>query len=145
MPRAFFKSQFFKSQNHVLNHLAYLHAQSPLFSGTSNIPLETAQQMVSTFDKPCKWWFVFSLNRTDADRLQIDRGYFQQLLESQKGIWAKAYNIPSERLHIYASYHDLDHHPHVHVVLHGERPSDGFIHCPVGPNWAKPLSTAAKR
>ena len=53
MPRAFFKSQFFKSQNHVLNHLAYLHAQSPLFSGTSNIPLETAQQMVSTFDKPC--------------------------------------------------------------------------------------------
>ncbi|WP_337575277.1 hypothetical protein [Fournierella sp.] len=132
MPRAFFKSQFFKSQNHVLNHLAYLHAQSPLFSGTSNIPLETAQQMVSTFDKPCKWWFVFSLNRTDADRLQIDRGYFQQLLESQKGIWAKAYNIPPERLHIYASYHDLDHHPHVHVVLHGERPSDGFIHCPVG-------------
>ncbi len=132
MPRAFFKSQFFKSQNHVLNHLAYLHAQSPLFSGTSNIPLETAQQMVSTFDRPCKWWFVFSLNRTDADRLQIDRGYFQQLLESQKGIWAKAYNIPPERLHIYASYHDLDHHPHVHVVLHGERPSDGFIHCPVG-------------
>lgn len=127
MPRAFFKFQFFKSQNHVLNHLAYLHAQSPLFSGTSNIPLETAQQMVSTFDKPCKWWFVFSLNRTDADRLQIDRGYFQQLLESQKGIWAKAYNIPPERLHIYASYHDLDHHPHVHVVLHGEHPSDGYV------------------
>lgn len=129
MPRAFFKSQFFKSQNHVLNHLAYLHAQSPLFSGTSNIPLETAQQMVSTFDKPCKWWFVFSLNRTDADRLQIDRGYFQQLLESQKAIWAKAYNIPPERLHIYASYHDLDHHPHVHVVLHGEHPSDGYVVC----------------
>lgn len=127
MPRAFFKSQFFKSQNHVLNHLAYLHAQSPLFSGTSNIPLETAQQMVSTFDKPCKWWFVFSLNRTDADRLQIDREYFQQLLESQKAIWAKAYNIPLERLHIYASYHDLDHHPHVHVVLHGEHPSDGYV------------------
>lgn len=127
MPRAFFKSQFFKSQNHVLNHLAYLHAQSPLFSGTSNIPLETAQQMVSTFDKPCKWWFVFSLNRTDADRLQIDREYFQQLLESQKAIWAKAYNIPLERLHIYASYHDLDHHPHAHVVLHGEHPSDGYV------------------
>ena len=129
MPKAFFKSQFFKSQAHVLNHLAYLHEQSPLFSGTSNIPLETAQQRVSTFDKSCKWWFVFSLNRTDADRLQIDREYFQQLLESQKAIWAKAYNIPLERLHIYASYHDLDHHPHVHVVLHGEHPSDGYVVC----------------
>ena len=128
MPRAFYKSNYFDSQAHTLNHLQYLHKQSPLFSGLQDISIDDALSQASEFDQACKWWFVFSLERSDAERLQIDRSYFKNLLESKKAIWAKAYNIPPERLHIYASFHDVDHHPHLHVVLHGEKPSDGFIY-----------------
>lgn len=127
MPRVFYKSHYFTNHGHVLNHLEYLEEQGALFTGTKEIGLGEAQAQASEFMQARKWWFVFSLTREDQQRLQIDRSYFQQLVETQKAIWAKAYNIPIERLHVYASFHDTAHHPHIHVVLHGETRLDGYI------------------
>ena len=132
MPRVFYKSHYFTFHAHVLNHLEYLDKQGSLFTGTKEIGLQQAQAQVNQFPQARKWWFVFSLNREDQERLQIDRTYMQQLVDTQKAIWAKAYNIPIERLHIYASFHDTAHHPHIHVVLHGETPTDGYILCKPG-------------
>lgn len=127
MLRVFFKSGFFKSNAHALRHLEYLNRQGPLFSGTREVNLEDSQTDIEKFSEAPKRWFVYSLTREDQQRLQIDRGYFQDLMEAQRLVWAKAYNIPPDRLHICASFHDVAHHPHIHVVLHGETASDGFI------------------
>lgn len=127
MLRVFFKSHFFKSNAHVMRHLEYLNKQGPLFNGGREVNLTDAQGMVQDHPGAIKWWFVYSLTREDQQRLQIDRGYFQDLMEAQRLVWAKAYNIPPDRLHICASFHDVAHHPHIHVVLHGETASDGFI------------------
>lgn len=127
MPRAFYKSHYFTNHGHVLNHLEYLEEQGALFTGIKEIGLGEAQAQASEFMQARKWWFVFSLNREDQQRLQVDRSYLQQLVETQKATWAKAYNIPIERLHIYASFHDTAHHPHIHVVIHGETAADGYI------------------
>lgn len=127
MLRVFFKSHFFKNNAHALRHLEYLNKQGPLFDGGREVNLIDAQRMVQDYSGAIKWWFVYSLTREDQQRLQIDRGYFQDLMAVQRLVWAKAYNIPPDRLHICASYHDVAHHPHIHVVLHGETASDGFI------------------
>ena len=127
MLRVFFKSGFFKSNAHALRHLEYLNKQGRLFNGTREVDLETQKTDAEKFPETPKRWFVYSLTREDQQRLEIDRGYFQDLMEAQRLVWAKAYNIPPDRLHICASFHDVAHHPHIHVVLHGETPSDGYI------------------
>lgn len=127
MLRVFFKSAFFKSAAHVQRHLEYLDKQGPLFDGTREVSITKAKEAALQYPAAIKWWFVYSLTREDQQRLQIDRDYWQQLMEAQKASWAKAYNIPPDRLHICASFHDVAHHPHIHVVLHGETASDGYI------------------
>lgn len=127
MLRVFYKSAFFKSLAHCQRHLEYLDKQGPLFDGKHEVSLHQAREAAEQFAGAPKWWFVYSLDRDDQQRLQVDRGYFQDLMEAQKALWAKAYNIPPDRLHICASFHDVAHHPHIHVVLHGETASDGFI------------------
>lgn len=127
MLRVFYKSAFFKSLAHCQRHLEYLDKQGPLFDGKHEVSLHQAREAAEQFADAPKWWFVYSLDRDDQQRLQVDRGYFQDLMEAQKALWAKAYNIPPDRLHICASFHDVAHHPHIHVVLHGETASDGFI------------------
>ena len=127
MLRVFFKSAFFKSAAHVQRHLEYLDKQGPLFDGTREVNVTKAKEAALQYPAAIKWWFVYSLTREDQQRLQIDRDYWQQLMEAQKASWAKAYNIPPDRLHICASFHDVAHHPHIHVVLHGETASDGYI------------------
>lgn len=127
MLRVFFKSGFFKNNAHALRHLEYLDKQGALFDGTKEVDLETAQAAINKFPETPKRWFVYSLTREDQQRLQVDRSYWQQLMETQRLVWAKAYNIAPDRLHVSASVHDVAHHPHIHVVLHGETSSDGFI------------------
>ena len=127
MLRVFYKSAFFKSLAHCQRHLEYLDKQGPLFDGKHEVSLHQAREAAEQFADAPKWWFVYSLDRDDQQRLQVDRGYFQDLMEAQKALWAKAYNIPPDRLHVSASFHDVAHHPHIHVVLHGETASDGFI------------------
>lgn len=124
--KAFLKSQFFKSMKHVTNHLEYLNKQSTLFSGINDVALNDAQTAALN-SEATKWWFVFGLNEEDAARLEIDRDYMKTLVESKKGDWAEAYNIPAEKLHVFASFHPTAHHPHLHVVLFGETGSDGYV------------------
>ena len=126
MPRVIFTSNYFKSHAHVLRHLEYLAKQSPLMNGTKEIALEDALRQVRDFPATTKWRFVFSLQAEDAERLAVDRSYWQKLIDVHRDEWAKAYHIPPERLHLYASFHNVAHHPHLHVVLHGETPTDGY-------------------
>lgn len=126
MPKAILESKYFASARHALNHLEYLDRQSTLFSGTADVPVQEALAAAQK-SKSIKWRLVYSLKQEDVDRLEIDRDYMQQLVQNQKETWARAYNIPPEHLNVFASYHPVNHHPHLHIVMFGQTASDGYV------------------
>lgn len=135
MPKVFLKSRYFKNskgQKHLMNHLAYLHRQSPLFSGTKEVDLNTAYATMRKYANTVCWRHIYSLTEEDANRLEIDRDYMKVLMESQKNEIAKALHISPENLILYASYHNVAHHPHLHFITRSKTRSEGYIVCPKG-------------
>lgn len=127
MPRAFIKSKYFTSSRHVCNHLAYLDKQSPLFSPDGELDVNTAIYDAQQHSQSQSWRQVFSLTREDVDRLEVDRGYCQNLLAVKKNEIAQIYNISPKNLKLAASYHDKDNHPHLHLVFYSTDKREGFI------------------
>ncbi|MEG0305866.1 MAG: relaxase MobL [Oscillospiraceae bacterium] len=127
MPKAFMKSKFFACQRHAVNHLKYLDKQGALFSPMGTVALQDALQQTAACEKSIKWRMIFSLQEEDAQRLGIDRNFMQQLVTAQKAEWAKAYNISPENLVLYASFHDVAHHPHLHIVMYSKNVCEGYV------------------
>ena len=127
MPKIILHSQFFESQKHVLNYIRYLAKQGDLFSGLQEIPLSDALKMMQKYYNTVCWRHVYSLKEEDVKRLEIDRDYMKALIESQKNEIAKALHISPENLILYASYHNVAHHPHLHFVMRSKTTSEGFV------------------
>ena len=132
MPKAFLKSAYFKTQKHICNYLCYLDKQSPLFSDHGDELLSEALTAMDQCPDTICWRHIYSMKEEDAARLEIDRDYMKALLQKQKEEIAKALHISPENLILYASYHDVAHHPHIHFITRSRSPSEGYIVCQEG-------------
>lgn len=125
--RSIEKSSYFRSEQHIANHLRYLDRQSPLFDENGQ-ELDAGEAVrAATSTGSVVWRHIFSLNDDDARRLGVDRSYMQDLLAAQKARIAQAYNIDPQNLRIAASWHDKDYHPHLHIVMWSTNPREGYI------------------
>lgn len=121
------KARFLKDKQHVINHINYLERQSPLFTAGEELPLMNALYDYLIEKPPHVWENIFSLSEADADRLSIDREYYKELLALYSVQIAKTYNVSPENLKIMASWHNKDHHPHVHILFYSTDPREGFL------------------
>ena len=77
----------------------------------------------------CKVWsHVVSLRREDAVRLGYDNSeVWRDLVKRPISDIAKAQRIPLCNLKWYAAFHDTTHHPHIHLLVYGANPKQGFL------------------
>lgn len=127
MSIGFLQGRFLTSRFHVLNTIHYLDRQSPLFTAGSELACHTALEEYKQYEPHHVWENFFSLSRTDAERLNIDREYYKDLLALYSAQIAKTYNVSPENLKIIASWHNKDHHPHVHILFYSTDPREGFL------------------
>lgn len=128
MPKAFLKSAYFKSNAHVQNHIAYLDRQSTVFGLDGDMSVEGAQADVNAHSNSLFWRQVYSMTDDDIERLAVDREYFKNLIMAKRDDIAKNYNISPENLRVVASFHNKDHHPHLHMVMYSTDRREGHLH-----------------
>lgn len=74
------------------------------------------------------WTNVISLRREDAEKLGYDCvAQWQALLRSRVELLCENYKIDSRNLKWYAAFHNESHHPHVHLVVYSNNPSEGYL------------------
>lgn len=74
------------------------------------------------------WSHVVSLRREDAVRLGYDNSeVWRDLVKRHISDIAKAQRIPLCNLKWYAAFHDTTHHPHIHLLVYGANPKQGFL------------------
>ncbi len=127
MPKIFLKSNFFKSQKHIENYIEYIAKQGMLFSGLNDVDVNEALFTMRKYQHTICWRHIYSFREEDIHRLEIDRDYMKALIESQKNEIAKALKISPENFILYASYHNVAHHPHLHFVVRSKTSNEGFI------------------
>lgn len=121
------KSRFIKSPEHIGNYIEYLEKQNPLFSQFGELELAEALEDALYPSNSIAWDQIFSITAEDATRLNIDREYMKNLLNTQKHRIAAAYNISPSNLRIIASFHDVDHHPHIHMLIYSTDRREGYV------------------
>ena len=71
---------------------------------------------------------IISIKREDAERLGYDNvSNWQALLRSKSLEIATALKMKPENLKWYAAYHNEAHHPHVHMVVYSDNPSECYL------------------
>jgi hypothetical protein len=71
---------------------------------------------------------IISIKREDAERLGYDNVLnWQALLRSKSLGIANALKMKPENLKWYAAFHNEAHHPHVHMVVYSENPSECYL------------------
>ena len=74
------------------------------------------------------WSHVVSLCREDAIRLGYDNSeVWRDLVKRHISDIAKAQRIPLCNLKWYAAFHDTTHHSHIHLLVYGTNPKQGFL------------------
>ena len=74
------------------------------------------------------WSHVVSLRREDAIRLGYDNSeMWRDLVKRHIADIARAQRIPLCNLKWYAAFHDTTHHPHIHLLVYGANPKQGFL------------------
>ena len=81
---AFLKSRFIKSPEHIGHYIEYLEKQNPLFSQFGELELAEALEDALYPSNSIAWDQIFSITAEDATRLNIDREYMKNLLNTQK-------------------------------------------------------------
>ena len=103
------------------------HREHGLFGSSLHVDLDTAMWFLQK-NEGNVWTFIFSLRCEDAERL----GYasaekWQRLLSFHQMKFANTLGIDQENLRWYAAYHDADSHPHVHMMVWSDDPSQGYL------------------
>lgn len=124
---AFLKSRFIKSPAHIKNYILYMERKNPLFSQFGELELADALEDALYPSNSITWEQIFSLTAEDAERLNVDREYMKNLLNTQRNRIAAAYNISPDNLRIIASFHNADHHPHVHMLIYSTDRREGYV------------------
>ena len=74
------------------------------------------------------WCHIISLRRGDAARLGYeDVSSWQNLLRSQRNVFAGNMKIAPENFRWYAAFHNEAHHPHVHMVAYSTDPKEPWL------------------
>jgi hypothetical protein len=130
MPRIISYASFSKTTQHTINYLQYIDRQSPLFSPGGEADVKEAVRQARRDTGNLAWYQILSFPSEELERLQADRNYFKAFLAAHKLEIAKAYNITPGALHCYASFHDKDYHPHLHLVFWSSVPGEGAVRVP---------------
>ena len=130
MPRIISYASFSKTTQHTINYLEYNDRQSPLFSPEGEVDVKEAVSQARRDTGNLAWYQVLSFPSEELERLKADRNYFKAFLAAHKLEIAKAYNITPGALHCYASFHDKDYHPHLHLVFWSSVPGEGAVRVP---------------
>ena len=130
MPRIISYASFSKTTQHTINYLEYIDRQSPLFSPGGEADVKEAVRQARRDTGNLAWYQILSFPSEELERLQADRNYFKAFLSAHKLEIAKAYNITPGALHCYASFHDKDYHPHLHLVFWSSVPGEGAVRVP---------------
>ncbi len=71
---------------------------------------------------------ILSLRREDAERLGYNKAQaWKDLVRRNVAEIAEAHNISLSNLQWYAGFHNKDHHPHIHLVVHSKDGKQGWI------------------
>ena len=92
-----------------------------LFSQTDDkIDLDSVSDVISNH-KGIVWTHVISLKREDAERLGYNNAdrWKKQVRKNMIEI-AKAHNIQPSDLQWYAAFHNMTHHPHIHLLVYSK-------------------------
>lgn len=74
------------------------------------------------------WSHVVSLRREDAICLGYDNSEaWRDLVKRHISDIAKAQRILLCNLKWYAAFHDITHHPHIHLLVYSKNPKQGFL------------------
>ena len=74
------------------------------------------------------WTAIISLRREDAERLGYDHGArWRDMLRTQTQAFSEAFHIPLRNLKWFAAFHNESYHPHVHLIIYSDEPSEGFL------------------
>ena len=74
------------------------------------------------------WTVILSLRREDAERLGFNHGErWRDMLRAHRQELADLFHIPAESLKWYAAFHNESHHPHVHLIVYSDDPSEGYL------------------
>ena len=74
------------------------------------------------------WTLILSLRREDAERLGFDTGTrWRDMLRGHTESLSRNLKIPMENLKWYAAFHNEGHHPHVHIMVYSENPTEGYL------------------
>lgn len=122
------KSEFLSSTKHAQHYVRYIDKQSTVFDvNGKDIPVDIAQDEIEAHSDSIFWTQIYSLRRSDVDRLSLDRNYFKALIATKKFQIAKIYNILPANLRCYCSFHDKDYHPHLHIMFYSANPREGYV------------------
>ena len=144
MPRIISYASFSKTTQHTINYLEYNDRQSPLFSPDGEADVKEAVRQARRDTGNLAWYQILSFPSEELERLQADRNYFKAFLTAHKLEIAKAYNITPGALHCYASFHDKDYHPHLHLVFWSSVPGEGAVRVPKQASEAETKKLRAK-
>ena len=74
------------------------------------------------------WGLILSLKREDAERMGYNSAeQWMNLLRSHRNDIAKEMHIAPENLRWYATYHDKEEHPHVHMLVWSANPKEPYL------------------
>ena len=121
------KCAFMKNSMHVARMISYLERQSDLFSDSGELNFEQAYQSYVDASPPRVWHHIISLSDEDAQRQNVDREYMKQLLCVEQSRIAEAYNTVPSNMRIVASWHEKDHHPHLHLLFYSTDRREGGV------------------
>ena len=103
------------------------HGEHGLFSSVPSVSLDAALKELEEYDGNV-YTFIYSLRREDAARLGYDNAEaWRTLLCGKQVELATAMNIPPDKLHWYAAFHDEGHHPHIHMMVWSDDPKQGYL------------------
>lgn len=98
-----------------------------LFSSAPSVSLDAALKELEEYGGNV-YTFIYSLRREDAERLGYDHAEAWRTLICGKQVeLATAMNIPPDKLHWYAAFHDEGHHPHIHMMVWSDDPKQGYL------------------
>lgn len=74
------------------------------------------------------WTIILSLRREDAERLRFNHGErWRDMLRGHRQELADQFHISATNLKWYAAFHNESHHPHVHLIVYSDDPSEGYL------------------
>ena len=111
-----------------LKYIANRPSSKGLFNQFGAIDEIEAVQCAEENFNSIKWSHIVSLERADAERLGYDNPQaWQTLIAAKLPDIARLHNISLENIVVNASYHDKDHHPHIHLFVYSQDSREGHF------------------